>query len=397
MKQRETGRRALRLMSLATGLALVVGACSSGGGASPSSATPGGPASQPATSSAAEPSGGPSGAASGAPSGAASGAPAASAGASPATGAALEDTCAKGADEGKLVEWNNHSDEFTKVIDAFNEKYPDIEVENLTLSPDEAAQRILTEASAGRPPTPDVAAGGLDVFKPLLDQNIIATDIDWPSLGVPQDVIHKDANLVRIHRIATGIGYNTDKVQAGDLPNTWEELVDAKWKGRVIVDPRGRPFDQISLAEGWGKDKTLDYVNRLKTTVAPLVIEGGTAGLVAVAGGEADITTGARSAETLEQKAKNAPIEIKYLDVVTTIDNYNTVMAKAAHSNAARCYIGWFASEGQAVYNEVEFKTNDTVPTAAPQGAKVVTIESPEDADAVKDIGKEIGKIWTSG
>jgi iron(III) transport system substrate-binding protein len=396
MEQRESGRRALRLTSLAAGLALVLGACSSGASQSPTAAATSA-ASQPAAASAAT-SGAPSGGASGAPSGAASGAPGGSAAASGgATGAALEDTCAKGAEEGALVEWNNHSEEFTKVIEAFNEKYPDIEVENLTLSPDEAAQRILAEASAGRAPTPDVAAGGLDVFKPLLDENVIATDVDWPSLGVPPDVIHPDAKIVRIHRIATGIGYNTDKVQEADLPTTWEELVDAKWKGRVIVDPRGRPFDQISLAEGWGKDKTLDYVNRLKSTVAPLVIEGGTAGLVAVAGGEADITTGARSAETLEQKAKNAPLEIKYLDVVTTIDNYNVVMAKAAHPNAARCYIGWFASEGQAIYNEVEFKTNDTVPTAAPQGAEVVTIESPEDADAVKDIGKEIGKIWTGG
>jgi iron(III) transport system substrate-binding protein len=241
-----------------------------------------------------------------------------------------------------------------------------------------------------------MAAGGLDVFKPLLDDGVITNDVDWAALGVPEDVIH-ETNIVRIHRIALGLGYNTDNLSAEELPATWEELIDEKWAGRVIVDPRGRPFDSISLAEGWGPDKTLDYVQRLKDIVQPLVIEGGTAGLVAVAGGEADITTGGRSAETLEQQAEGAPLEIHYLDVVSTIDNYNAVLTEAAHPNAARCFVGWFATEGQELYNEVEFKTNEAVPEAAPEGAEVVVIESPEDAEAVGEIGQEIGRIWTGG
>jgi oligopeptide/dipeptide ABC transporter ATP-binding protein len=136
---------------------------------------------------------------------------------------------------------------------------------------------------------------------------------------------------VRIHRIALGLGYNTDKLTPDQLPDTWEELVDPAWAGRVIVDPRGRPFDSIGLA--WGAEQTIDYVNRLKDIAKPLVIEGGTAGLVAVAGGEADITTGGRSAETLEQQAEGAPIGIKYMDVVSTIDNYNIALKDTAHPN----------------------------------------------------------------
>jgi iron(III) transport system substrate-binding protein len=373
MEERTAGRRAWRLVSVAAGLALAVGACSQPGtSSSPSSATATQPPSSPAGSG-----------------------PVASGPAGSPTGAGLEEICAAGAEEGALVHWHNHSDEYVKVIEAFNEKYPDIEVEDLVLSPDEAAQRILTEHSAGRPPTPDLAAGGLDVFKPLIDEGVLVTDMDWASLGVPADVI--DQGVVRIHRIALGLGYNTDKLTPDQLPTTWEELIDPKWAGKVIVDPRGRPFDSISLADGWGPEKTLDYVRRFKETVQPQVVEGGTAGLVAVAGGSADITTGGRSAETLEQQAEGAPIDIHYLDVVSTIDNYNTVLAEAAHPNAARCYVAWFATEGQAIYNEVEFKTNEKLPAAAPEGAQVVVIDSPEDAQAVKDLGKEIGRIWTGG
>lgn len=354
------GPRRLRGIALATIAALAVAAC--GGAAS----TPA-PSTAPATT---------------APSGSASAAPA----------DPLADVCAKGAEEGKLVHWHNHSEEFAKAVEAFNEVYPDIKVELLELSPDEASQRILTEVAAGRTPSADLLAGGIDIFKPLFDRNAIVTDIDWESYGVPADVVKQ--GVVRIHRIALGLGFNT-KLTAAELPNTWEELIDAKWEGRVIVDPRGRPFDSLALA--WGEEETLDYVQRLKDIVKPLVIEGGTAGLVAVAGGEADITTGGRSAETLEQQAEGAPIDIKYLDVVTTIDNYKTVLAGAAHPNAAICFTAWFAQDGQEIYNEVEFKSNETVPAGAPAGAEIVTIETPEQASTVKDIGKKIAQIFSGG
>ena len=361
MRDRTVSRRWIRLITMTAGLALIVAAC--GGAAATPTAAPATPA----------------------PTGAATVAPPVD---------ALAEVCAAGATEGKLVNWNNHSDEYVKVIEAFSAAYPDIEVENLVLEPDEAAQRILTEAAANRQITPDVAAGGLDVFKPLFDRDLIALDVDWEALGAPADVIH-DLNIIRIHRVALGIVYNTDKHTAADLPNTWEELVDAKWSGRVIVDPRGRPFDSFALS--WGKDKALDYVQRLKEIAKPLVIQGGTAGMVAVAGGEADITTGGRSAETLEQQAEGAPLEIKYLDVVSTIDNYEVVFKDALHPNAARCFTGWFAKEGQAIYDEVEFKTNDAIPPQAPANATIVVIESPEDANLVKDVGREMGRIWTGG
>jgi iron(III) transport system substrate-binding protein len=360
--ERIWSRRVFRLVGLTAAIA-IVGACSSP--AAPSS-TPAPAASAPAASSAS------------------------TAPASAAPGAALADVCAKGVEEGQLVQWNNHSDEFAKVVDAFKAKYPGIEVETLVIEPDDSAQRVLTEAAGGRAPSADMIAGGLDIFKPLFDRDIARLDIDWAGLGVPADVLH-ESNLVRIHRIALGLGYNTTNLKPEDLPNTWDGLIDPEWTGKVIVDPRGRPFDSLSLA--WGHDETLDYVTRMKAGIAPLLIEGGTAGLVAVAGGEADITTGGRSAETQEQQAKGAPLAIKYLDVVTTIDNYDVVLTGAAHPNAATCFITWFATEGQDLYNEVEFKTNDAVPPDAPAGAKVVTIETPEESDQVKAIGEEIAAI----
>ena len=310
-----------------------------------------------------------------------------------AAGGTYEEICAAGAEEGSLVHWHNHSDGIQDVYAAFNEAHPDIQVEGLEMTPDDAAQRVLTEETAGRDLSVDIIAGQADVFQEIINQDLVNTGIDWASFGVPEDLIH-DTNMVRIHRIAVGLGYNTESLSAEDLPNTWEELIDERWQGQVVVDPRGRPFDQLSLV--WGRDEALDYVQRLQEVVQPLVIEGGTDGLLAVAGGEAEITTGGRTAETLEQQAEGAPLELKFLDFVPTIDNYNLVLAEAPHPNAALCYAIWFSAEGgQAIYDEAEFKSNETVPTGAPEGAEIVTVETLEEAEQVSDIGREMGRIWT--
>lgn len=304
-----------------------------------------------------------------------------------------EEICELGAEEGGFTHWHNHNPEnMDQIYAAFNEAYPAIRPQQQNMTPDEAAQRILTEGMAGQGLSVDLAAGGAEVFAAVTAEGMADTELDWTGYGIAEDLVH-DANMIRIHRIVMGLGYNTDMLTADDLPDTWEGLIDDQWRGRVIVDPRGRPFDLISLM--WGNDQAIDYVERLSEVVQPLVIEGGTAGLLSVASGEADITTGGRSDSVLEQRAEGLPLEIKYLDVVSTEDQYNLVLADAENLNAARCYAIWFSSEGQGLYEELEFKANETVPTAAPEGAQIVTVDSEADATAALNIGREMGRIWT--
>ena len=301
----------------------------------------------------------------------------------------LQQVCDAGAKEGKVVYWNNLAKP-DDVIEKFNEAYPDIEVQSTTMRPDDNAQRVLVEQAAGRGISADVVYGGLDVFGSVIKAGLIDDTIDWSTLGVPKDIV-TDSDMVRLYRTGGGLTYNTDKVKPEELPNTWDELLDPKWAGKVIVDPRGRPFDQLSLE--WGEQRALDYVRRLKEIVKPIVIEGGTAGLVAVAGGQGLFTTGGRSGETDEQKAKGAPLEIKYLDVVPTLDSYHGVIKGAKHPNAARCLVAWMATAGAESHRQIETKTNQDVPPGAPSGAKVLAIDTPQKAQQVAAMSKKVGEI----
>jgi ABC-type Fe3+ transport system substrate-binding protein len=117
--------------------------------------------------------------------------------------------------------------------------------------------------------------------------------------------------------------------------------------------------------------------------------------MVAVAGGQGAFTTGGRSAETLEQQAKGTPLEIKYLDMIPTLDSYHGVVKDAQHPLAGECLTAWMATDGAKVHQEIEFKTNETTPPNAPAGAKIIAIDDADKAAKVADLSKKIGAIET--
>lgn len=126
-----------------------------------------------------------------------------------------EEICALGAEEGEFTHWHNHNPEnMEQIYAAFNEAYPDITPRQQELTPDDAAQRILTEHLAGQGVPADITAGGADIFAALNAEGLGDTDIDWTDYGVPEELVH-EANMIRIHRIAMGLGYNTDELKIG--------------------------------------------------------------------------------------------------------------------------------------------------------------------------------------
>jgi iron(III) transport system substrate-binding protein len=123
------------------------------------------------------------------------------------------------------------------------------------MRPDDNAQRVLVEQAAGRGISADVVYGGLDVFGSVIKAGLIDDTIDWSTLGVPKDIV-TDSDMVRLYRTGGGLTYNTDKVKPEELPNTWDELLDPKWAGKVIVDPRGRPTSCRSSGASRGRSTT---------------------------------------------------------------------------------------------------------------------------------------------
>lgn len=307
--------------------------------------------------------------------------------------ASLDEVCAAGVDEGSFTYWATYEDEnWQEVAAAFADWSPGIDIEFLSLRDEETTQRILTSVSAGRSPEPDLISNDLASQAPLVERNLIDTDVNWTDLGVDQQLI-SSANSVRTYLVGLGLAYNTETTSPGDLPDTWEELVDDQYAGNVIVDPRGRPFGFFGLA--WDEEQTIDFAQRLNDVVQPILIEGGTAGMTAVLTGEAMMSTGGRADSALELQASGAPIDIKYLDLVPTEADYNALLADATSPNAAMCFAGWQATpEGAAVFESVEFKENLDTPRGSPADATILLVETPEEAELTARLFQEVAAVF---
>jgi iron(III) transport system substrate-binding protein len=387
--------RAFSVVALSAVVALSLAACGSG------SASDGSTASSAASTSAAAgttaSSGSATSAGGSAATGSSSGSATGSAGSAGAGGDAVAAAC-EGV-SGPLRHWaTTDAEVFKQEIEPFTTAYPDIEVQFTSYRPNDAIQQVLTQVQTGRDLEVDSLAMSVPYVGPLLDNNLIATT-DWTALGVPSDQILDIGNgitLYRNYRMLSGLVYNADLVQESELPKTWDELVDAKWQGKVVVDPRGTYLSRLAVA--WGAEQTVSWYENLMNTVQPLVVQGATASLQKVAAGEALMSTSAHDSEVLEQQAAGAPLEIKYLDVVPTQDYYSFIVQDSPNAAAAKCFLAWFASdEGQAQQLEFEYKANQTEPENLPAGSEVANIETIEDATLVADVGTELATITGGG
>ena len=305
----------------------------------------------------------------------------------------LEAVCAAGAEEGSFNYWATiEPDNFNRIVAPFEDRYPDIRIDFLSLREEDGAQRVLTNISAGVSEVePDLFYGSQDGLFPIISRDLFDTTYDWTQVDVNPDMIH-ETNMVRLFVVGLGLAYNTNLGSPADLPNTWEELIDAKYDRDLVVDPRGNPYDLLSIL--WGEEFTLDYVQRLKDTVDPIIIRGGTAGMTEVLSGGALMTSSGRADSNAELQADGAPIEMHYMDVVPVRILYNGLMKGAPNPNAAACFAGWLASaEGKASFESVEFKANEFPPAGVPDGATFVFVDSAEDAQTTSDTNSKLADI----
>jgi len=295
---------------------------------------------------------------------------------------------------GQLNYWaRTDPDVFTKEIEPFVKAHPDIKISYTSLRPVDITQRLISEKQANHAYDADGIAGDLPSFAPLFDQGIVQ-DVDWTKLGIAKDLEFKLNGITayRIYREVLGLGYNTTKLKASDLPSTWAELVDSKWAGKVIVDPRGVFLSGLAIA--WGKDKTISWFKDLMATAKPQIVKGATASMEKIISGEALLTTSSHDAEAIEQQSKGAPVDIKYLDVVPTQDYYGLILDGAKHPNAAACFFSWWGSaDGQAQQLKYEFKEDLTQPKGLPSSAKLVAINDTKEADLATDVATELGNL----
>jgi iron(III) transport system substrate-binding protein len=311
-------------------------------------------------------------------------------------GSSLSAVCQAAKKEGQLnYETSTDPDQIGAEVKAFEARYPGIKV-NVAAGqePQDNVAQIIAKVQAHHALGVDGLTLDIENLGALAQQRLIAP-VDWKALGVSGDKVLNigGEDLVRTQRIILGLGYNSDKISADQLPNTWNDLLDPKWSGKFVVDPRGKYLAPLGIT--WGYAKALAWYKKLLKN-NPQLVEGASDSVSKVASGEALFSASSHDSEINEAAHDGAHVKIKYLDVAPAHDNYGVVLAGAAHPNAAACFLGWFDSpEGQAMQLKTEFKGNETTPAGLPAGSTIASAKNSADAAVEARTSDAFAKLST--
>lgn len=242
------------------------------------------------------------------------------------------------------------------LADAFEKKYG-VKVSLWRASGEKVAQRVLTEARGNRFEVDVVETDGAQME--ILHREKQLTRLEVPSVrDVPPNIVPAHGSYIPTRLSLYVLAYNTKRVAAAEVPNTYEELLDPKWNGRFAIEAADVAWF-AATAKAMGGEKGIAFFRKLAQQ-KPGIRSGHTLMAELVAAGEIDMALDAHVQGVARLKDKGAPIEWKALQPAFGQPSSVGVAAKAPHPNAALLFADFILSrEGQEV-----IKSRNRVPSS---------------------------------
>ncbi|MDB5729754.1 MAG: fbpA 3 [Noviherbaspirillum sp.] len=232
------------------------------------------------------------------------------------------------------------------IIDAFTKKYG-IKVKTWRSSTENVVGRIIKEGRAGRAGA-DIVENNAPEMEALHREKLLR-QVDSPhhrSL-MPQAIpAHREwvGNNIDIFVQA----YNTDQVKKEELPQSYQDLLDPKWKGRLGIESEDHHWFAMVLQE-LGPEKGMKLFKEIVATNGISVRKGHTLLAQMVGSGEVPLGLTVYNNMPLILKKKGAPIDWFIIPPAIAAFRGIGVLGNAAHPNAAMLFYDFMLSEGQQV------------------------------------------------
>ena len=232
-----------------------------------------------------------------------------------------------------------------KVVDKFQQKYPFIQAELFRGGGDEVLNRIQNEARGGLYAWDVVSTRGDSVLA-LMDAQLITSYRSPEARLINKDMVDDEGYWTAYYVNPYVLGYNTKLVKKHEVPQTYEQLLDPKWKGkRISIDDSAYGL-LAGLERAWGKEKAVAYFKKLAAQ-DPVVMRGNTNRVQLAMAGEYPLIIA--YAPTIQREtSKGHPMDWVPLEPVPVQVNPMMLAAKAPHPNAGKLFIDFLLSkEGQ--------------------------------------------------
>lgn len=173
------------------------------------------------------------------------------------------------------------------------------------------------------------------------------------------------------------VATNTKLVKPEDEPRSWLDLLDARWKDKLLTSDPVQDQQTYQLYVMMTNQKALppDYFNRLSGQGLMFVMGGPADTVRALARGDKPIAAPGTSSGAVPVIQAGGPIKLLSLKEGFPVSaNPLAFLNKAPQPNSARIFVNWLLSpEGQRTYSEtaLTYSFRKDVPDAAPPNARV--------------------------
>ena len=244
------------------------------------------------------------------------------------------------------------------LAEAFNKKYPQVKMTFWRGDSEEILAKSIAETRASNVIGDVLEGPGVGE---LAVQAGLATPYTTPAIDAYPEAYHDPRHLWTVDRVSYfSLAYNTKLVPKDEVPKTYDDLLDPKWKGRMawrIGTSGGMPLFLTTLRFAWGEDRAMAYFQKLRTQNLVNFAAGSARTLVdRVMAGEYPLAINIFAHHPLISAAKGAPVYSQLLDPVTTTSSTLIVVKGTRHPNASLLLIDYILSkEGQATLAKAEY------------------------------------------
>lgn len=279
-----------------------------------------------------------------------------------------------------------------------------VEMEMTRLPSGKLNERVLSESGAGR-----LSAGVVTITDPVLAEGFADGGVYVPYTDAPtydtlagmENVVWDDGAYFTAYYSAYAFAYNDQAVEEADAPQTWEDLLDPQWKGKMGIVNAGAggtvqglaAFQEEVLGDSyWGGLAAQD----------PRIFDTTSVQLEALARGEIEVVTAGFNS-TYGSELGGAPITLVVPEKgISGTFNMQGLTTTGADSPAAKLFMNWtwsqsgqeFAAAQGFVGARTDIDQAATGPYQLPKASdESFVVYTPEEA---AEEGEDVVRRWNA-